>query len=947
MARLYPPNIAGTLPSFYTDLTGATKIVVPFSMNPSVSAGAVSGFTLRIKTTTTDTLVGEGFLRTSIWDSENYIVTFNIDPNSNMISALHAGNFYKIQLAYYQRNINTGTIIDGYFSTASIIKYTNRPTIDIQGLLPQGTNSINYNMFVGEYKNADASEKVSQYRFIINHSYRDETTHQVTSDNFLDTGWLIHNTANDLASLQSVDTLTLNTLLSTSVNYTIQYLIITNNGLQASSPVYQVQSLAAIGSILNIEVNAELDYENGRMKITMKPKKRSTTTESISTNFQGNYYLERTDSHSHLKNWIFLYGFQSQDAIEDFVYYDYTIESGIAYKYGLQMVNNASVMSQRSESIQVEPGYFEYSFLYDGERQLKIKFDSNVSSIKEVVSETKKTTLGSQYPFIFRNGVLRYKEFPINGTLSYLSDSDELFISRKELLHDEMFKKNKSKYLTIGLVDDTNQTDENITAERNFAMSALSWLNNGKIKLFKSPQEGNFIVKCMNTQLAPLNNTNRMIHTFSTTASEVQPFSVDALIKYEFVDKGTIDSEGHVYTTKTKSINIMDKIYNLREQFTGWAQNSEAHRQAVEKILTYDWTEGLPTIKVEFVDATAYAIYQWGEYSFGIGAHGDYVLERDTPYIGGLYAKSGTPSGDDVLALKGTLVITYLEDVSAPEQLLDSQRAITYFGWGGCGPDLTMGNNNESQDNLLADFKSNKYIITEWYNTDIHSIPIKAENNWPGQWEGITFEQKKLWYLLYGKYVHFYDRDNSKEYRIEKNTTIYQETGDQVVTYNLIEVPSNYNIRTKSPTDGAIDIRDKDSRNRARIDFTDQNELYWTVGANVCSNFFMQVQVLTYGVEKDKLYDRSQEVSLAKMDWLMKTFNFQRLNNQPSDPNTLIFIYQNEHFVQIPYTDWEFYNENYYMFTVYDDVYSDLVIDAAYRYYYSQEQALEGQINIS
>jgi hypothetical protein len=36
--------------------------------------------------------------------------------------------------------------------------------------------------------------------------------------------------------------------------------------------------------------------------------------------------------------------------------------------------------------------------------------------------------LGSKYPFIFRNGNVNYKEFPISGLLSYLMDEKEMFM---------------------------------------------------------------------------------------------------------------------------------------------------------------------------------------------------------------------------------------------------------------------------------------------------------------------------------------------------------------------------------------------------------------------------------------------------------------------------------------------------------------------------------------
>ena len=60
VVKLYPPNIAGTLPSFYSPEIGTTtELVVPFSMNISVSASMISGFSLRLKTTATDVVLAE------------------------------------------------------------------------------------------------------------------------------------------------------------------------------------------------------------------------------------------------------------------------------------------------------------------------------------------------------------------------------------------------------------------------------------------------------------------------------------------------------------------------------------------------------------------------------------------------------------------------------------------------------------------------------------------------------------------------------------------------------------------------------------------------------------------------------------------------------------------------------------------------------------------------
>jgi hypothetical protein len=69
---------------------------------------------------------------------------------------------------------------------------------------------------------------------------------------------------------------------------------------------------------------------------------------------------------------------------------------------------------------------------------LRIRFNPNVSSFKSVVAETKKTTLGRQFPFILRNGVLNYKEFPITGLISYQMDNDELFLSKSDWRYVEL-----------------------------------------------------------------------------------------------------------------------------------------------------------------------------------------------------------------------------------------------------------------------------------------------------------------------------------------------------------------------------------------------------------------------------------------------------------------------------------------------------------------------------
>ena len=67
------------------------------------------------------------------------------------------------------------------------------------------------------------------------------------------------------------------------------------------------------------------------------------------------------------------------------------------------------------------------------ERQLKVKFNPSLSSIKRNINETRTDTIGSQFPFIKRNGDMNYVSFPIGGLISSEMDENRKFTSKKEL----------------------------------------------------------------------------------------------------------------------------------------------------------------------------------------------------------------------------------------------------------------------------------------------------------------------------------------------------------------------------------------------------------------------------------------------------------------------------------------------------------------------------------
>ena len=110
----------------------------------------------------------------------------------------------------------------------------------------------------------------------------------------------------------------------------------------------------------------------------------------------GTFKLLRSNELSDFKTWDEILRFTlSGKSFLNWSWKDFTIQQGIRYKYALQQYNGESLLDSNkliSESIYAD---FEHSFLYDGERQLKIKYNPKVASFKNIVLETKTNTIVS------------------------------------------------------------------------------------------------------------------------------------------------------------------------------------------------------------------------------------------------------------------------------------------------------------------------------------------------------------------------------------------------------------------------------------------------------------------------------------------------------------------------------------------------------------------------
>lgn len=626
----YSPILGASIPAFYEE-NGTAVISVPFSMNRAVSARSVYSFTLKIKTAqsniylkslesdsdSTQTYIGDRVVKF-------YWTNFNAEEGVNKVKV---GQYLKVQLAYNAPvfDANGENIIGhtpGYFSTVAVVKFTSKPKIYIKDMsgLPYNGIPIFKQSYTGVYEvTEDVNERPYAYNFYL-YDYKKVLIEE--------SGWQLHNSSVNTTATESLtiteatDTYSFTTGTISGKEYYVQYGVRTINNLEVYSPMYScIESNEA-----NINLAADLvainNFEEGYVELQLKHHEddneyaiNSPISIEISRAEIGNSNYDVLDGFTWrpLKRLYFPEG-STYASIEKLRFKDYLVEQGVTYLYCYQQYNENGVLTRRVRSDPVIAD-FEDMFLYDGKIQLKIRFNPKVSSFKITRQEQKIDTIGSKFPFIFRNGVVEYKEFPIGGLISYLADNNKEFFKDEEDLNiiraDDASRTVTSVYEeTFTLVELTNETYEpnqfylkyndkyfpavcpffsdypagtdfyqqsirnrditkpwettetldsvgyNMRAERRFKLKLLQWLGDGNIKLFRSPAEGNYLVRLLNISLTPEDKLGRMIHSFQATAYEVEELSYKNLYELGFINVNDYEE----LRIESKSVYIKDRI---------------------------------------------------------------------------------------------------------------------------------------------------------------------------------------------------------------------------------------------------------------------------------------------------------------------------------------------------------------------------------------------------
>lgn len=341
---------------------------------------------------------------------------------------------------------------------------------------------------------------------------------------------------------------------------------------------YEVKEKITITTIIGEKVEREIDVEKYQ-------------------SLDGTFILSRaceTDNYTQWKD-IAQFDWYNETNYDDkltLLYEDFTVESGVKYKYALQKQNAVGLRSApkyESDDIDSSPAHwsnFQYSYIYNNGIQVRLDFDCKMNSYKHTTLFQKQDSLNSKYPIILRNGLAHYAEFQLGAKISLLSDIDSSFLMRNDakggyyhswygdiVISKDKYIKTFERDLQNPYNNDynirqyniqnastfnTNPTNDNIYMERIYRHWVEEFLNDGGYKLFKSPTEGNHIVTLTNVTWTPQASLYRMIYDFNSTAYEVADCTPENIILYQINPLTTLSNNSKLAiqnaSTKTKTV---------------------------------------------------------------------------------------------------------------------------------------------------------------------------------------------------------------------------------------------------------------------------------------------------------------------------------------------------------------------------------------------------------
>lgn len=537
LSSLYPPQFSSTFaPAFPT--TASPRIYFSISeynssndikrvhvsiVNQSNSESVINNSTgILFKDLNYDTEAGMYYVDISVTEIRSTKTENTLDSSGQVITTVDTttgwnyNQYYKLQLRF--DNNETGVVNNsdyfvtylGHFSEWSQVLLL-RPIVQPEILIRpfdlsdssqvlavnKGILHLSGLLQFGDGRTGE-TETMSSYTVEILNPNRDDVLY--TSDTIYTSNSVDPNAIDYLLDLAGLDTSETNT-------FRVRVSVITKNNYT----MYKDYEFAIADYVteddFNPVVSLDVDKENGIVKLHI---------ENAQTVF-GTLYVRRSSSISNFKEWEELRT-QTVAGPIDLEIVDNTVGSGIWYRYYCQLENTVGGLTRLYYSDKFFPDFYDAIFSR-GDKQIAIRYNYTISSMRPVVNRQKIDTLGGRYPKFAENAAMNYKQFSISGMISTQEDEGEMFLGKEDYFGDEY--DNYTIYEEQEYRDEYTIENYNYFWERGFREELVKWLNDGEPKLYRSMTEGLMVVMLTDINLTPNKTLSRRLYDFSATVYEI------------------------------------------------------------------------------------------------------------------------------------------------------------------------------------------------------------------------------------------------------------------------------------------------------------------------------------------------------------------------------------------------------------------------------------------
>jgi hypothetical protein len=607
MKNLYPPIVPSLNPVFPIGLRPKIYFTLSaYNYIDQINSDIVQISVVNQKTNQNVVIAesnnNSNILITSIMeDSSGYYISL---PVSKL--KIEIDNYYKVQIRFLSASAQISTNIDeavvefqtnynnyldylSEWSSVTLVRPISKPTLQLQGLdgdIPRVKTIVESSslMVKGalDFEDENEEEYLKSYKLWL---YEGDTKRVSLDSTLIAESKLLYPQGYEQNEIEY--------LFKYNLKQDYQYLLrieyTTIGGYNGNKIYYLTSDVESTDTEVHIESIIYDDKPNGRIIIEY----RTENNQPICTG-DGCLVLKRASSEDNFTIWEDLqyFSYSKPIEIEKEMYIDYLVQDGIGYKYqfvledeeGRRGINKNipthnvdwnQIIGNNEKIIFTDVDFL--SLIGDDTEHINIKLNPNVSNFQYTVVESKTDTLGSQYPFIRRNGDTYYRQFSLSGTISHfwneeiikewlapqimindsvISDEDntpiiDTYARKKEDFIFKGHKNNFTNYYNDETLGKRVNAYNDFLLEQKYREWIMKFLYENKVRLYRSKTEGNILVKLMNITLSPKNELGRMIYDFSATAYEVDEYTYENCVKH------------HIHKLNTE--NRMRKISNSHQ----------------------------------------------------------------------------------------------------------------------------------------------------------------------------------------------------------------------------------------------------------------------------------------------------------------------------------------------------------------------------------------------